>query len=87
MFFELIYSFVNFQIYINKNFYEYFDIFTFVYINNILIYMNANQIYANNKKLLQKHISQIKLILKKFRKYNLYIKFNKYKFHTKKINL
>ena len=86
MFFELINAFVNFQAYINKVLHEYFDIFTFAYMNDILIYTNADRTYADDEELLQKHISQMKLILEKFRKHDLYIKFNKCKFHTKKVN-
>ena len=57
-----------------------------MYLNNILIYTKNKRTYVDKNDLIKKHINQIKLILKKLKKFDLYIKFNKCRFHTKKIN-
>ena len=86
MFFELINAFASFQTYINKTLYEYLNIFTLVYMNNILTYIEKNREYKNEDEFMREHIAQMKMILKKFHKYDLYVKLNKCNFHTKKIN-
>ena len=85
IFFDLMNASASFQIYINKFLHLFLNIFVFVYLNNILIYTKNEREYVNGKKLIKKHISQIKSIIKKLKKFKLYVKFNKCCFHTKKI--
>ena len=62
------------------------NVFVFVYLNDILIYTKNERTYVNENDLLKKHISQIKSVLKKLKKFNLYVKFNKCRFYAKKID-
>ena len=86
MFFELINVSINFQNYINKILHSFLNVFVFVYLNDILIYTKNEQTYIDENDLLQKYINQIKSILKKLKKFDLYVKFNKCRFYTKKID-
>ena len=86
MFFELMNAFASFQTYINKTFHEYLDIFTLAYMNDILTYIEEDREYKNEEKFMREYIAQMKIILKKFRKYDLYVKLNKCNFHIKEID-
>ena len=70
MFFELANAFATFQAYINKILFELVDIICVVYLNNILIYFKNKDSYVKN----------VKQILNHFRKYDLYVKLNKWEF-------
>ena len=65
---------------------SFLNVFVFVYLNDILIYTKNERTYIDKNDLLKKHISQIKSVLKKLKKFDLYVKFNKCCFHTKKID-
>ena len=67
-------------------FHEYLDIFTIAYMNDIFTYIEKNQEYENENEFIREHIAQMKMILKRFRKYDLYVKFNKCNFYTKEID-
>ena len=84
MFFELINVSANFQNYINKILHSFLNVFVFVYLNDILIYTKNKHTYVDENDLLKKHINQIKSILKKLKKFDLYFKFNKCCFDAKK---
>ena len=71
--FKLCNALNTFQIFINDILREYFNIFYFAYLNDILIYNNIKK----------KHIEHIKKILKKLQQINLYLNINKCEFHTK----
>ena len=86
MFFKLINVSTNFQNYINKILHSFLNVFVFVYLNDILIYTKSERTYIDENDLLKKHISQIKSILKKLKKFDLYVKFSKCRFHAKKID-
>jgi hypothetical protein len=49
----------------------YLNIFILIYINDILIFLQSTK----------KHVKHVKLILKRLRKFNLFVKFNKCSFH------
>ena len=80
--FELINASTSFQIYINKILHEYLNIFTFAYMNDTFIYTKEDREYFIEEKLFQEHIEHVKLILQKFRKHELYVKFSKCVFYT-----
>ena len=86
MFFKLMNASANFQYYINKTLHLFLNVFVFVYLNDILIYTKNERTYVDENNLLKKHINQIKSILKKLKKFDLYVKFNKCRFYAKKID-
>ena len=65
---------------------SFLNVFVFVYLNDILIYTKNEQTYIDKNNLLKKHINQIKSILKKLKKTDLHIKFNKCRFYAKEID-
>ncbi len=75
MLFRLTNAFATFQIYINKTLRELINITCVIYINNIFVYNNN----------LTKHQCYIRQVLKRLRKYSLYINLKKCKFNTIKI--
>jgi hypothetical protein len=64
-----------FQAYINKALSRIVDYFIVIYLNNILIYSKPGEDYY----------AYIRIIIKRLRKYKLYIKLSKYFFNIKKI--
>ena len=86
MSFELINVSTNFQIYINKIFHVFFDLFVLMYFDDIFIYTKKDRKYFEKKNFLQKHINQIKQILEKLIQHELYCKFSKCKFHENSVN-
>ena len=86
MLFELMNAFASFQTYINKMFHEYLDIFILAYMNDTLTYIEEDRKYENEDEFMREHIAQMKMILKRFRKYDLYVKLNKCSFHTREID-
>lgn len=73
MLFGLINILASFHVYINKTLHLYLNVFAFVYLDNILIYTKSERKHANKNNLIKEHISQIKLVLRKLKQFNLYI--------------
>ena len=73
--FSLINTLIIFQAYINKVLFRLINYFIIIYLNNILIYF----------KLRKDYYTYIKIIIKRLRKYKLYIKLNKYFFNINKV--
>ena len=73
--FSLINTLVIFQAYINKVLSRLINYFVVIYFNNILIYF----------KLREDYYTYIKIIIKRLKKYKLYIKLSKYFFNIKEI--
>jgi hypothetical protein len=59
----------------NNALYKYLDIFTIVYLDNILVYLV-------NK---DKHKQHVKLVLEKLKEYNLLLKLEKCKFYKNQV--
>ncbi len=76
MFFELTNSSTTFQTYINWVMHFYLNIFVLIYINDILIFSQSTK----------KHVEHVKLVLKRLRKFNLFIKLSKCNFHVFHVN-
>ena len=55
----------------NDALYKYLDIFTIVYLDDVLVYSKSEE----------EHIGYVKLVLEKIRKYNLLLKPEKCEFH------
>ncbi len=68
--FDLCNEFVTYQHYMNDVFFDYFDDFVFVYIDNIFIYNNFKK----------KHIKHVKKILQRLRDANLQVDIDKCEF-------
>ena len=62
------------------------NVFISVYLNDILIYTKNKRTYVDENDLLKKHISQVKSVLKKLKKFDLYVKFSKCCFYAKEID-
>ena len=75
MSFKLCNASSNFQNYINKTIYEYFDVFCSVYLNDVLIYSDDEN----------KHTDQILKILHQFQKQDLHLDIDKYKFDSREM--
>jgi hypothetical protein len=73
--FEFVNTSTTFQTYINVAFRKYFDVFAFVYINNIFIFF----------KILKKHEKHMRVVLEKLLQYKLYVNIKKSKFNVVKI--
>ena len=73
--FSLTNTLVIFQAYINKALSRLINYFIVIYLNNILIYF----------KLREDYYIYIKIIIKRLRKYKLYIKLSKYFFNINKV--
>ena len=73
--FSLINTLAIFQAYINKVFSRLINYFIVIYLNNILIYF----------KLKEDYYTYIRIVIKRLRKYKLYIKLNKYFFNIKEV--
>ena len=54
--------------------------------DDILTYIEENRKYESENEFMHEYIAQMKMILKKFRKYDLYVKLNKCNFHIREIN-
>ncbi len=76
MSFNLINVFINFQTHINKILTKLLNDFYVVYLNDILIFF-VEKI---------DHINHVKQILKKLRKFKLYVSLKKYAFFITKVN-
>ena len=76
IFFDLYNISIIFQYYINNILYNFLNEFYIIYLNDIFIYIN---------KIHENYIKYIYQILQYFLDYNLYIKFEKYKFHIQEI--
>jgi hypothetical protein len=70
--FEFANASTTFQTYINVAFRKYFDVFAFVYINDILIFF----------KILEKHEKHVRVVLEKLLQYKLYVNIKKSKFNV-----
>ena len=73
--FSLTNALATFQAYINKALSRLVDYFIIIYLNNILIYF----------KLREDYYTYIKIIIKRLRKYKLYIKLSKCFFNVNKV--
>src|SRR5271168_233711 len=73
--FGLTNALVIFQAYINKALFRLINYFMVVYLNNILIYFKLGEDYY----------TYIRIIIKRLRKYKLYIKLSKYFFNINKV--
>ena len=73
--FSLINTLATFQAYINKALFKLVDYFVVIYLDDILIYF----------KLKEDYYTHIKIVIKRLRKYKLYIKFNKYFFDVEEV--
>ena len=73
--FSLTNTLAIFQAYINKALSRLIDYFIVIYLNNILIY----------SKLREDHYTYIRIIIKRLRKYKLYIKLSKCFFNVNKV--
>jgi mevalonate kinase len=76
MSFELANASITFQSYINFALKEFLDVFVVIYLNDILI-------YSQNE---EKHTYHVRFVLKRFKKYKLFAKLNKYDFDLKEID-
>jgi hypothetical protein len=72
--FEFANASTAFQIYINVTLRKYFDVFAFVYINDIFIFF----------KILEKHERHVRVVLEKLLQYKLYVNIKKSKFNVVK---
>ena len=75
MSFSLINTLTTFQTYINKALSGLVDYFVVIYLNDILIYF----------KLKEDYYTYIKIVIKRLRKYKLYIKLNKCFFNVEEV--
>jgi Reverse transcriptase (RNA-dependent DNA polymerase) len=75
MSFSLTNTSTTFQAYINKALSRLINYFIIIYLNNILIY----------SKLRKDYYTYIRIIIKRLRKYKLYIKLNKCFFNVKEV--
>ena len=76
MFFGLSNAPASFQGYVNKTLAEKLDVFVIVYLNNILIYTeNAGQ----------GHVEAVRWVLRELRKYGLFAKLKKCRFHQEEV--
>ena len=75
MLFSLINTLATFQAYINKVLFRLINYFIVIYLNNILIYF----------KLRKDYYTYIRIIIKRLKKYKLYIKLSKCFFNINKI--
>ena len=73
--FSLINALATFQAYINKVFSRLINYFVIIYLNNILIYF----------KLKKDYYTYIRIIIKRLKKYKLYIKLSKCFFNIEEI--
>ncbi len=76
MFFELANAFTIFQIHINFALRNDLNVFCVCYLNDILIYFQSDE----------NHTNHVRFVLKKLRKYALFVKFNKCAFDLKEID-
>jgi hypothetical protein len=72
--FELANASTAFQTYINVALREYFDVFAFVYINDILIFF----------KILKKHVKHVRIVFERLLQYKLYVNIKKFEFNVVK---
>jgi uncharacterized protein YerC len=72
--FEFANASTTFQTYINVALRKYFDVFAFVYINDIFIF----------SKILEKHETHMRVVLKRLLQYKLYVNIKKSKFNVVK---
>jgi hypothetical protein len=72
--FEFANASTTFQTYINVALRKYLDVFTFVYINDILIFF----------KILKKHEKHVRVVLEKLLQYKLYVNIKKSEFNVVK---
>jgi hypothetical protein len=72
--FEFANASTTFQTYINVAFRKYFDVFAFVYINDIFIFF----------KILKKHEKHVRVVLERLLQYKLYVNIKKSKFNVVK---
>ncbi len=72
--FELANASTTFQTYINVELRKYFDVFAFIYINDILIFF----------KILKKHERHMRVVLKRLLQYKLYVNIKKSEFSVVK---
>jgi hypothetical protein len=73
--FSLINTLATFQAYINKVLSGIIDYFVIIYLNNILIYF----------KLKEDYYAYVRIIIKRLKKYKLYIKLNKCFFNVEEV--
>jgi len=73
--FNLINTLTIFQAYINKVLFKLIDYFVIIYLNDILIYFKSKEDYY----------TYIKIVIKRLRKYKLYIKLSKYFFKVEEV--
>jgi hypothetical protein len=73
--FSLINTLATFQAYINKVLSGIIDYFVIIYLNNILIYF----------KLKEDYYAHVRIIIKRLKKYKLYIKLNKCFFNVEEV--
>jgi hypothetical protein len=73
--FNLINTLTIFQAYINKVLFKLIDYFVIIYFNDILIYFKSKEDYY----------TYIKIVIKRLRKYKLYIKLSKYFFKVEEV--
>ena len=73
--FSLTNTLATFQAYINKALSRLINYFVVIYLNNILIYF----------KLREDYYTYIRIVIKRLRKYKLYIKLSKYFFNIKEV--
>ncbi len=76
VFFDLVNALTTFQTYINVAFREYFDVFVFAYVDDILIFF----------KILKKHVQHVRVVFERFLQYKLYVNIKKSKFNIMKTN-
>jgi ABC-type branched-subunit amino acid transport system substrate-binding protein len=72
--FEFANASTTFQTYINVALRKYFDVFAFVYIDDILIFF----------KILEKHETHVRVVLERLLQYKLYVNIKKSKFNVVK---
>ena len=75
MSFELTNASITFQAYINKILIDIVDVFCVIYLDNILIFFKNQIIYVNH----------VKKVLRRLKKFDLYVNLKKCEFFVKKI--
>ena len=73
--FSLINTLTTFQAYINKALFRLVDYFVVIYLNNILIYF----------KLREDYYTHVRIVIKRLRKYKLYIKLSECFFDVEEV--
>jgi hypothetical protein len=76
MFFDLANAFATFQIHINFVLKKYLNDFCVCYLNNILIYSQRKE----------NHTNHVQFVLKRLKRYKIFVKFSKCVFHLKEID-